>query len=273
MPRRLYSASPSRLTTYLDCPRRYRMQYLDSPRPPSGPPWAHNSLGSSVHAALLGWWDLPVPERTPQAGGRLVEERWIDQGFRDDAQSESLRAKARGYVEAYLTGIHPDPEPIGRERTVAVRTAHAALSGRVDRIDESADGLVVVDYKTGRTRPGPDDARSSVALAVYAAGAETVFRRRCLRVELHHLPTGSSATWDSSPEWIGRHLGRLDSLCQELQAADDTFRAGLDQEGADELFPAAVGPLCGWCDYRESCAEGSTVPRQPSWAGVEEREG
>ena len=38
--------------TFLDCPRRYRFQYLDRPTPAKGPPWAHNSLGASVHSAL-----------------------------------------------------------------------------------------------------------------------------------------------------------------------------------------------------------------------------
>ncbi|MDA8323370.1 MAG: PD-(D/E)XK nuclease family protein, partial [Actinomycetota bacterium] len=48
MPARLYSCTPTRLRTWLDCPRRYRMTYLDRPAPRKGPPWAHNSLGASV---------------------------------------------------------------------------------------------------------------------------------------------------------------------------------------------------------------------------------
>ena len=59
MPRRLYACTPTRLSTWLDCPRRYRMTYLDRPPPGKGPPWAHNSLGASVHNALAGWWRLP----------------------------------------------------------------------------------------------------------------------------------------------------------------------------------------------------------------------
>ena len=33
MPRRLYSCTPTRLATWLDCPRRYRMTYIDRPTP------------------------------------------------------------------------------------------------------------------------------------------------------------------------------------------------------------------------------------------------
>src|SRR5664279_4733810 len=67
MPTRLYSATPSRLTTYLDCPRRYRMAYLERPTPQKGPPWGHNSVGASVHSALANWWKLPVERRSPEA--------------------------------------------------------------------------------------------------------------------------------------------------------------------------------------------------------------
>ena len=83
MPRRLYSCTPTRLATWLDCPRRYRMSYLDRPVVPKGPPWAHNSVGASVHNALAGWWRLPLPRRTVEAAGGLVTQGWISEGFAD----------------------------------------------------------------------------------------------------------------------------------------------------------------------------------------------
>jgi RecB family exonuclease len=269
MPQRLYTASPSKLTTYLDCPRRYRLQYLDVPRPPSGPRWAHNSVGAAVHATLLRWWDLPEDKRTPEAGGALLVGGWSDQGFRDAEQSLQSRERAREYVEAYLATVDPVEEPLGRERTVAVRTQHAALSGRADRIDDRpVEGLVVVDYKTGRRPLTIDDARGSLALAIYAAGASVVFRRPCSRVELHHLPSGEVIEWEYTAEALERQIRRADDLAGELTALDDTFRSGLSPADADELFPANVGPLCGWCDFREACPAGSVVPRQEPWAGI-----
>ncbi len=136
MPQRLYPCTPSRLTAWLDCPRRYRMTYLDRPPPPKGAPWAHNSLGASVHNALAGWWRLPPAERTPVAAGALLERGWITEGFADAAQSACYRAIARQMVEAYAGGLDPADEPVGVERTVATRTDRIALSGRIDRLDE-----------------------------------------------------------------------------------------------------------------------------------------
>ncbi len=272
MPRRLLQAAPTRLTTYLDCPRRYRMTYLDRPAPPKGPPWAHNSLGSAVHTALAQWWKLEPAARTPEAIERLLLECWLTDGFRDERQAAALREKAAGWLRRYVAGLDPREEPVGIERTVATTTEHAALFGRVDRIDDHAgQGLVVVDYKAGRQLLSVDDARTSVALAVYAVAAERTLRRPCRRVELHHLPTGQVHSWEHTAESLARHLGRVDSLAAEIGAVTDRFRAGVSAADADALFPPQVGPLCGWCDYLRVCPAGSAevTPREP-WAGIDE---
>ena len=122
MPRRLYSCTPTRLSTWLDCPRRYRMAYLDRPAPAKGPPWAHNSFGASVHNALAGWWRLRRPERTVPAAGGLLERGWIEEGYAGPGQSAEQRARARDMVERYTATLDPGAEPLGVERTVGTHT-------------------------------------------------------------------------------------------------------------------------------------------------------
>jgi len=273
MPRRLYQTAPSRLTTYLACPRRYRHGYLDRPVPPRGPPWGHNAVGASVHTALARWWDLPRARRTPQAGGTLLVDGWLTDGFRDGRQSLAARERSREQVERYLADVDPDDRPLGIERTVAVRTAHAALWGRVDRIDDRpGEGVVVVDYKTGRSVLTVDDARGSLALAVYAAATTRTMHRSCTRVELHHLPTGDVLVWEHTEESLEAHLRGADALADELSRLDERFRAGLTDSEADDAFPARVGSQCGWCDVRSVCSPGQEVPRRLPWAGVVDAE-
>ncbi len=272
MPRRLLQAAPSRLATYLDCPRRYRFSYLDSPSPPKGPPWAHNSLGAAVHTALANWWKLPLQERTVARSGALLDAAWLLDGYRDARQREAARARAREMVERYVGDIDPRDEPIGVERTVALKTDHAALFGRVDRIDDrGSEGLVIVDYKTGRHVLTVDDARTSLALAVYAAGAERTLRKRCRRVELHHLPTGAVVAWEHTDEGLTRHLRRADSIAAEIAELDERYKSGVGAGEADAMYPAKVSALCGWCDFNRSCVAGSAaVPPRHPWAGLEE---
>jgi RecB family exonuclease len=288
MPRRLYPCTPTRLSTWLDCPRRYRMTYLDRPAPPKGPPWGHNSLGAAVHNALAGWWRLPPARRTVAAAGTLVDRGWIDQGFADETQSVRQRERAIAMVEAYVARLDPADEPLGVERTVATRTDKIAVSGRIDRLDsrpadpgpedpgpedpgpeDPGTELVVVDYKTGRHLLTADDARSSMALALYALAAGRVLRRPCHRVELHHLPTGEIISWTHTAESLARHLSRAEDIAQESAFADERMRDGLPADAYDEVFPPRPSPSCGWCDYLRHCPEGAAAaaPRRP-WDGL-----
>jgi RecB family exonuclease len=261
MPERLFTCTPSRLATWLDCPRRYRFVYVDRPSPPKGPPWAHNSVGAAVHTALASWWRLRLGERTPAGAASLVRKGWIALGFRDDEQSAEWRERAAEMVAGYVERLDPHDEPVGVERTVAVRTERLALSGRIDRLDRRGDDLVVVDYKTGRHVLTTDDARGSLALAVYALAAARTLRRRCVRVELHHLPTGDVIEWEHDDAALDRHLGRAHAIAAEAAAAEAS--------GDPAAFPANPGPMCGWCDFSAHCAEGRNAREaQPPWAGL-----
>jgi hypothetical protein len=261
MPRRLYPCTPSRLRAWLDCPRRYRMTYLERPMPPKGPPWAHNSFGASVHNALAGWWRLPLSERDPPAAVRLLERGWISEGYADGVQS--------------LRQLDPAVEPVGVERTVATKTDLIAVSGRIDRLDDrqapagpsdAGRSLVVVDYKTGRASISEQDARGSMTMALYALAAGRVLRRPCLTVELHHVPTGQVARWEHTPESLGRHLRRAEDIAGECAAADATYASGEESGRGDEAFPATPGGWCGWCDFRAHCAEGqAAAPARRPW--------
>ncbi|MBV9097959.1 MAG: PD-(D/E)XK nuclease family protein [Frankiaceae bacterium] len=269
MPARLFACTPSRLATWLDCPRRYKFVYVDRPQPAKGPPWAHNSVGASVHAALAAWWALPVERRTPTAAGALLRSKWIGLGFRDDEQAAQWRERAVAMVSGYVERLDPYDEPVGVERTVAMRTEALAFSGRIDRLDRRGDELVVVDYKTGRHVLTTDDARGSLALALYAAAAARTLRRRCLAVELHHLPTGRVVRWEHTQESLDRQLRRAHDIAAEAAAAPERIAAG---EDADAVYPPRPGPMCGWCDFAAHCPQGQaavTAPLAP-WAGLAE---
>ena len=287
MPQRLFACTPSRLTSWVDCPRRYRLTYLDRPRPSAGPPWAHNSFGAGVHNALAGWWRLPRAQRTVAAVGQLLDAGWSAEGFRDSAQSGAWLARGRAMVQRYVATLDPAREPLGVERTIAARTNRLALSGRVDRLDDRDGELVVVDYKTGRRPLTVDDTRGSMALALYAVAAAATLRRRCLRVELHHLPSGEVHAFEHTNESLQRQLRRAEQIADEAAVATAAFRvdaslarlsqADISQErsatapAGTDMFAPRPGSQCGWCDMRAHCPEGAaTAPAQLPWAGLGE---
>lgn len=276
MPEPLFVCTPSKLAAYVDCPRRYRHAYVDRPAPVKGPPWAHNSLGASVHTALRNWWTVPADRRGPDAMPGLLRGTWVRDGYRDEAQERAVFRRALGWTESYVADLDPRVEPIGVERVVAVKTRVLAFNGRVDRIDErsaidehsGAAGreLAIVDYKTGRTGLDADDARGSSALALYAFAAERVFRRPCRRVELHHLPTGTVAAHDHTADSLARQVERAEDTARDITAAEREVAGGGDPDAA---FPTNPGPACTWCDYRRHCPAGAAAPTREPWAAVD----
>ena len=267
MPTPLYSGSPSRLLAYLDCPRRYRMQYLDRPRPQARPQRAHTSVGIATHNVLRDFWDLPVSQRTPAGVAELVRTSWIDVGFRDPEQSVAWRLRVRDAVTDYLRRSDRDHQPVGIERSVSLKTDEVAITGRIDRLDDRDGELVVVDYKTGRQVPTDDDARTSLPLALYAVASARMFRRPCRRVELHHVPSGTVAVHEHTDESLARKVAEAESIASDLRRADADFK----QVGVESTrFAPRPSALCSWCDFRAHCPEGQQVgPEKSDWAGLE----
>jgi putative RecB family exonuclease len=261
---RLVRVTPSKLAAWDDCPRRFRMTYLDRPTPPRGGAYAHNTLGAVVHLALRALFDLPPAERTPSAAAGLVDRYWSSEGFRDAAQAATYRERARGWVADYAAELDPDAEPVALEQWVSVATERIVAEGRVDRIDRRGAELVVVDYKTGRRALTTADAAASQALALYAVATERTMRRPCRQVELHHLPTGEVVAWEHDSASLREHVRRAEETAADLDAAGEALAAGGD---ADQLFPPRPAPRCGTCDVRRHCPEGrAAAPEQVPWA-------
>ena len=267
MPTPLYSGSPSRLLAWLDCPRRYRMQYLDRPRPQARPQRAHTSVGIATHNALREFWDLPVGQRTPAGVAELVRSSWIDVGFRDPQQSAGWRLRVRDAVTEYLRSSDRDNQPVGIERSVSLKTDEVAITGRIDRLDDRAGELVVVDYKTGRQVPTDDDARTSLPLALYAVAASRMFRRPCHRVELHHVPSGTIAAHEHTDESLARKIAEAESIASDLRRADAEFK----ELGVESTrYAPRTSAICSWCDFRAHCPDGQQMgPEKSDWAGLE----
>lgn len=267
MPTRLVKVTPSRLSTWDDCRRRFRLTYLDRPAPARGRAMAHSTLGAVVHNALRALYLLPAPRRSPERAAALVDHHWSSEGFRDDEQARHYAVRARDWVRDYVVEHAPDRpghDPVGLERWVAAPVGSIVAEGRVDRIDDRDGELVVVDYKTGRGVPDEQQARSSPALALYALAVRRTLCRDCRRVELHHLPSGRVAAAEHDDVSLGRHRARAEESAAEMDSAREALEDGGD---ADALFPPSPGPRCGWCDVRRHCPAGrEAAPELASWA-------
>ena len=269
VPDKLVRVTPARLATWASCPRKYRMTYVDKPTPSRGGPWAHNTLGAVVHNALRAFFELRAEQRTPEKAAALVWRHWKNDGFADRDHASEYRERAQRWVSDYVRNLDERANPIALEQWVSASIGTIIAEGRVDRIDQRPDGeLVVIDYKTGRRAPRENDARDSLALALYALASRKTLRRPCRRVELHHLPTGATLACEHEQETLDRHRERAEELAVQSRAASEQTTAGVN---VDQAFPPRTGPHCSSCDFRAHCPEGRrAAPDVPSWALLKE---
>ena len=277
MPTRLFVASPTRLTTFSDCPRRYRMNYLERPTPPPGPPWAHLSFGASVHQALRGWYDLPAGGRTASAGAALVRARLDHRGLPGPRAERRLSGARRrdGRVVRRRTG----PGRRARRRRTDGGPAHPDDGGqRTDRPPRRAGRSRRTPRAGGRRlQDGAGAAHAATTRADRSHWRSTPSPRSapCAgRVAPSSCTTCRAAPWRPGPTPRLPCSGTLRGpRTSRLMPHRWTRRGGTASrtgpEEWDEVFPPRPGNQCGWCERSRHCPEGRTAsPPKSSWAGL-----
>ena len=174
-----------------------------------------------IIARLLGWllWESTAGRGSVEAGDDHAED------IGDSTEAAALGAGAAGGW--HLQSVE---EPFETELTIAGRTLN--LKGRWDRIDRNSSDLVrILDYKTGRAKPGPADdleggLNLQMPLYLLAAEKELGSTDSIAGGILLQLPISSSGkgphitSWEQSAEVTGREETErlLDQLLMSIES-------------------------------------------------------
>jgi putative RecB family exonuclease len=259
--------SPSRAADFLQCPLLYRFRVVDRlPEPPS----AAAARGTLVHAALERLFDLPAPQRTPEAAVALLEPEWARLVEQEPDLAALVGAGAEpsdGWFAAAAELVHrwftlEDPtrlEPAERELYVEADVDGLLLRGYVDRLDVAPDGrLRVVDYKTGKAPSEYFEGKALFQMKFYAL---VLWRARGVVptvLQLVYLRDGQVLRY--SPEE------------RDLLATERKVRAlweAIERAARTGDWRPRPSRLCDWCHHRPLCpAYGGTPPPLPEGAEV-----
>jgi superfamily I DNA/RNA helicase/RecB family exonuclease len=240
------AVSPSRVERYATCPLRW---LLETAGGTSGPSTAQH-VGTLVHelAALVADPAYASAERLAprleQALSRLdLGGPWATR--RERERAHATLAKFLGW----LASSRRSWELVGVELPFEVTVGRATLTGRVDRLERDRDGrLVVVDLKTGRTKPRKDELAEHPQLGCYQ-----------LAVAEGGFPGGPTEPGGAALVQLGDPGGEARQQDQPpLAAADDPqWAARLIAEVAEGMagaqFPGRPGGGCRICPVRTSC--------------------
>lgn len=240
--------SPSQLNSFLQCPRKYAFQYVERV-PIERVPSPHFVFGNAVHAALDALFSMPPGERSRELLQEAFRDAWRADpervGAFDDRDDErrwglkGLDLLARVAASEEFATIAPRAVEDWAQVGIA---GGRELFGRIDRIDDhpDGDGVVVIDYKTGKCRIAEDALGSEIQAQVYALAVRATLDVAVREVRFMFLEAGVERTWQPD----------------DLEPIEAALTDLVDRIDATEEFVPATSRLCGWCDYLDMCEAG-----------------
>jgi DNA helicase-2/ATP-dependent DNA helicase PcrA len=246
--------SHKKIRAYLSCPLKFKFEHVMQVPLPGGPELMY---GNAVHLALKVYFQhrlkgIPI---TIEAVLTVFDEAWSGAGFHNREHEERTRDKGHAILRRYLERAERSE---GRTLAVEVpfefRRGLNRIVGRIDRIEQRADGVALIDYKTGDVGD-PEKADQRVKtdlndgqLGLYALACQVSRDGLPARAELHFISSGLVA---SSPVEIS-HAERAG---ERIDRAAEGIRAR-------RFAPTPDASTCSHCDFSRYCVY-SAVKTQP----------
>lgn len=238
--------SPSKLTTYLACPVKYRWTYLDRRGRLYARSKSYYSFGTSLHRALQHFHERGGIDTTGQVVAWL-EEDWISAGYSDPEEMAEALHEGVTMLERHVEQERRRESratALCVERRFSLDLGEFTLVGQVDRVDEHEDGtLEIIDYKSGRETVTPEDVADDIAMGCYQLLVAHAYPDRRIVATIQALRTGNQASASMDPEERERFAEDIRSL------------GGLILAEMEEHYDLVPRPkrLCATCDYLALC--------------------
>lgn len=215
--------------------------------------------GTLVHLALEHLFEREAPERTLDAAladlARATQELRTDADFTglelDAAAEAAFLADADRLVRRYFQIEDPATvHPVGLELMLEASIDDIRIRGIIDRLELDAQGgLVVTDYKTGRSPHVTHQQGRLGGVAFYSLLCQELFGVLPAKVQLLYLGDGLTIATEPSEQSIRGLRAKLRALWQAIERACES-----------EDFRPKPGPLCSWCSFQAYCpAQGGSL--------------
>lgn len=244
--------SHSRLSTYENCPFKYKLQYIDKiKRDTEG---IEGFMGSRVHEVLEKLYkDLMVTklnslEELLNYYDEIWQKNWHESVVivKTKYSAEDYKQSGRECIKKYYHRYQPFDRDItlGLEKRVNFSLDEEDkfnITGFVDRLSQRSDGIYEIhDYKTSKSLPDLKDIGADRQLSLYQMDiAKRWNDTEKIELVWHYLV-------------FDKEL-RLSRTKTELEEIKKTTIALIKEIEATTEFLPKESNLCQWCEYPDIC--------------------
>lgn len=274
----------SKISTYVECPRKFFLSYICNLGTGSSP---HMSNGSAIHKCCEDFVDWPEEKQTYEDltkyyyeilpgidTDNLVHESFDElviinpvfeqkalkalKSFYDDYKDNSYQQVESGRY-AYQGPNREDitPKILLQEQWFNIKTKDGhEIRGLIDRVDEEIGGEHIVDYKSGQSRTAYKALQDplnmkSIQLSIYALARYKETGKIPIKTSFFYLEPDKKkkvqkGEYRTAPQ---RNLAELEKVEEFLNDMGNEIESALDKKD----FPIGDAPMCFWCDFKDKC--------------------
>jgi len=243
--------SHSRITTFENCPYKYKLQYIDKEKPE-----IENTIeafmGDMVHQSLEKLYrDKKFSKRVSKASLiKFYRDLW------DKEYSENIKFVKDGLTadnykkmgEKFLSDYYETYKPF-EQLTILGLEAQDRMTlpdgnqwhVRIDKFACDNEGnYYVIDYKTNSRMKEQEDADSDRQLAMYSIWVKDKFKdAKSVKLVWHMLAFNKEVVSERSDEELEKLQQEVVERIREIECAKE--------------FPTNVTKLCDYCGFRHLC--------------------
>jgi len=229
-----FKISYSRISTYLFCPYKYKLIYIDNQYIPVN---ADIIFGQIIHKTLEQYHSRngkDLPELT-----ECYDASWKNEGFESPQQSFEYYRRGMEMLENYFKSFSTsDVKILYTEKSFDANIGKYRFVGIIDRIDEHPDGKKeIMDYKTHAKVWTQERIDKDLQLTLYAYACKNVFGFNPDKISVYFLSNNTKMYTKRSAKEIE------DSINLALNTAENIMSDNFDADTTK----------CGNCDFKLKC--------------------
>ncbi len=236
----MFKISPYKLNMYLECPRHYWWNYINPSTRSLQIIKPYFTMGDHVHSALKHFFAIDLNKRTKALLLGLLATEWqMKNGSAAGFWTPEIEAEYRERAELMLSAFYDREDMMLKPLWASDKLITAGVSenlafmGKIDRVDETPEGLHIIDYKTSR-----EEREDEWQLPMYAVMARRYFGKPVAKLSYHFLEIGSWLSVPANPARENFTISRVQGIVEAMPHSEVK---------KDWLCPD--GDLCAHCEY------------------------
>ncbi|MDD3626430.1 MAG: PD-(D/E)XK nuclease family protein [bacterium] len=237
----------SRLSTYLQCPFKYKKLYLDKvPQLPQG----FFSIGTTIHAVMESIYSKPQAPDLENLN-RLYDKFWVPLGYSSPEEMKEYYDSGKQWLELYYNNFIRNQEwvkAIAVEKYFEIPIGNYFTIGFIDRIHPHKDGTVeVMDYKTNPEMKTTEEVSKDLQLTLYQYVLE----------KLGYKVSGLSLLFMRFGEKVSVLKNKDD-----LKTFEEFFIESVQKAESEKEYKPKINEYCKNCQFKPECPLFGKEPEQ-----------